>query len=115
MLKVYDYLGELMEWRMRRERFSGPRFTHFAGDIREMLEIQEHREFEDAIQRTIQTLQSLNIPFERNFKRVFRFNGEQMVADWKVSPLAMYLIIINCDPVHETVARAQLFFLMTQK
>ncbi len=115
MLKVYDYLGELMEWRARREQFSSPRLLHFASEIREMLAISELPEFEDALQRTFQTFRSLNIPLEKNFRRVFRFNGSQMVADWKISALASYLIIINCNPANETVARAQLFFLMTQK
>lgn len=115
MLKVYDYLGELMEWRSRKEQFSSPRLMHFASDIQEMLAITDALEFEEAVQRTFQTFESLNLPFEKNFKRVFRFNGSQLVPDWKISSLASYLIIINCKPSHETVARAQLFFLMTQK
>lgn len=115
MLKVYDYLGELMEWRSRREQFVRPQWSHFASEIKEMLEIDDLGEFEQALQRTFQSIQSLQLPLERNFKKVFRYNGQQLVQDWKVSPLASYLIIINCNPAHATVARAQLYFLMTQK
>ena len=41
---------------------------------------------------------------------MYCYDGESLVADWKVSSLAHYLITINCNPANEQVAKAQVYF-----
>lgn len=114
MLKLYDYLESIIEERNNRQRFFETRLNYFAGDIMEMMDIEDSEEIAGSINRAFQACGTLNIPFNKNFKRVYRFNGEYLIADWKISPLACYLIIINCNPCHNNVAKAQLYFVMNQ-
>lgn len=81
----------------------------------EEIEIEESEEIASSLERTFQACLVLNIPIEKNFKRIYRFNGQDLILDWKISLLASYLLIINCNPSHESVARAQLFFALNYK
>ena len=80
----------------------------------EMLDIEDAEEIVRSLNRTFHACGTLNISFNRNFKRVYRFDGERLIVDWKISPLACYLIIINCNPNHESVAKAQIYFAMNK-
>ena len=114
MLKLYDYLQDMMNEHNNRQWFFETRLNYFINDILEMLNIKDTEEISSSLNRAFQACAALNISFEKNFKRVYRFNGENLIADWKISPLGGYLIIINCSPSHETVAKAQLYFAMNQ-
>lgn len=114
MLKLYDYLEAMVEEQNYRQNFFETKLNYFAGDIMETLDIVDATEITSSLNRAFQACGSLNIPFDKNFKRVYRFNGEELIVDWKISTLACYLIIINCSPSHESVAKAQLFFAINQ-
>jgi len=114
MLKIYDYLEAVMEEQNNRQWYFENRLNLFASEIMETLEIEDSDEIALAINRAFRACGSLNIPFNRNFKKVYRFDGIQLMMDWKISPLACYLIIINCNPDNEQVAKAQLYFAMNQ-
>ncbi|HEY0031024.1 MAG TPA: hypothetical protein VGC65_09720 [Bacteroidia bacterium] len=114
MLKLYDYLEAMMEVRNNRQWYFETRLNYFASDVMETLEIKDPAEIAFSLERAFQACKTLNIPFSRNFKKVFRFDGEKLFADWKISALAGYLIIINCNPSYPPVANAQLFFAMNQ-
>jgi hypothetical protein len=114
MLKLYDYLEAIMEEHNNRQWFYETKLNFFAGDVMETLDVTDAEEIGSSLNRVFQACGTLNIPVGRNFKQVYRFNGEALIEDWKISPLACYLIIINCNPVHERVAKAQLYFAMNQ-
>lgn len=114
MLKIYDYLEAVMEEHNNRQWFFETRLNFFASEIMETLDIEDANEMATALGRALQVCGSLHIPVNNNFKKVFRFNGRHLLTDWKISSLACYLIIINCDPANEQVAKAQLFFAMNQ-
>lgn len=118
MLKLYDYFEAIMEsernkeWLFDSDSYRN-RLNYFASEVMKNLEIEDDDEIASSINRAFQACSSLNIPFKRNFKKVYRSDGESVFADWKISPLACYLIVINCNPGNEHVARAQLFFALT--
>lgn len=114
MLKLYDCLEAVMEEQKNRQWYFETKLTFFASDIMETLKIKDFQEMNSALTRVFHACETLNIPFNNNFMRVFRADDENIIADWKISPLACYLIIINCDPRYENVAKAQLFFAMNQ-
>jgi hypothetical protein len=114
MLKLFDYLEAIMEERNSRQWYYESRLDYFASEIMEMLEVKDPEDSVFSLSRAIQACQTLDIPVNNNFKKVYRFDGINLVADWKVSPLACYLLIVNCNPVNEQVAKAQLFFAMNQ-
>lgn len=114
MLKLYDYLEVMVEEQNRRQQVFETGLDFFASDIMGMLKIDDSTEISSSLKRTFEACSTLNFPFERNFKKVYRFDGENLFMDWKISSLACYLIIINCEPSHEYVAKAQLYFAMNQ-
>lgn len=114
MLKPYDYLDEILAGQAFSQRIQDLKLNRFASEIMELLEISDEQEIQSSLERAFQTIDSLNISFDSNFRKVFRYNGDSLVADWRVSPLAFYLIVINCSPGHKMVARAQLYFTMKQ-
>ena len=88
------------------------RLHYFVSEIMEMLDIDDAEEIEASLTRAIQTCGTLQLAFNLNFKRVYRCDGQHVKTDWKLSSLACYLIIINCNPCYERVAKAQLYFVM---
>lgn len=108
-LKRLDYLEEVMVG-----EFFSPLgdidLLYYASDIMEKLGCEKDEEIDDAIQRVVQVCQSLNIPLKRNFRRIYRYDGFKMSTDWKISPLACYLLMINGNPCNPNVAKAQIFF-----
>jgi hypothetical protein len=109
VLKRLDFLEEVMV----DELFSPlgeMDLLYYASDIMEKLGCEQEDEIDNAIQRVVQVCQSLNIPLKRNFKRIYRYDGNKMSTDWKLSSLASYLLMINGNPCNPNVAKAQLFF-----
>jgi hypothetical protein len=93
-------------------RVEDAQLNHLASEVLESLEVVDEAEIAESLNRTFLACRMLNIPVRQNFRRVFCFDGTQMIADWKMSSLACYLLVINCNPSHEAVARAQLFYVM---
>lgn len=112
MLKQPDHLETMMEERQNQQWFFEAHLPYFANEIMETLNIEDAAEIVLALKRTFEACYILHIPLNRNFKRVYRYDGQNLIADWKISALAHYLIIINCNPANEQVAEAQLYFAM---
>ncbi|MDZ4795700.1 MAG: hypothetical protein SGI83_15585 [Bacteroidota bacterium] len=103
-----------VEEKKKQHWFFDGRLTYFVSEIMDGLNIDSLDEIAIALNRAFQACEILQLPIYRNFKRVYRFDGENMIADWKISALACYLVIINCNPGNENVAKAQLYFAMNK-
>lgn len=114
MLKLYDYLETMMEEHNSRQWYYETKLNYFASEIIDMLEVDDASEIALSLSRAFQACDTLNIPFSKNFKRVYRYNDEGISSDWKISSLACYLLIINSNPNNESVAKAQIYFAMNQ-
>src|SRR5438445_13630132 len=101
MLTLYDYIEDILEARKREQWFYETRLNYFAREIMKSLEIENEEDVSLSINRAIQACSFLNISVEHNFKKMYRFNGEFLITDWKLSALACYLIIINSNPINE--------------
>ena len=110
MPKQYDYPESGIELHREYEWLFAPSLNYLASEVMEALDIEDVEEIKISLQRAFVACRNLHIPLHRNFKKVYRYDGENMIADWKISSLACYLIVINCSPVHEGVAKAQLYF-----
>ena len=111
MRKLHNHLQDSIE-EQQPQWFFEARLPYFANEIMERLNIEDAEEISLALKRTFEACRTLQIPLSRNFKKVYRFNGKELIDDWKVSALAHYLIVINCNPANEQVAKAQLYFAM---
>jgi len=92
-----------------REREPSIKYICYASELMENLDVPEE-ELDIAIERAFKACASLNISIKQNFKSVFRTCDDHLVTDWKLSPLACYLIVINADPANQRVARMQVHF-----
>lgn len=110
MLAQFDYLEKIIRERNNKERFIDSRLKHFASEVLEILETDAKEELSTALERTFRSLEALGISTEQNVRKIYRFNGEELLTDYRVSDLALYLIIINCNPSYSSVAKAQVHF-----
>lgn len=115
MLKLYDYLETITQQRNNHNWYFETKLNYFVSEIMQTLSIINYDEINTSIKRAFQICETLKIPVNQNFKKIYCFDGISLIDDWKISPLACYLIIINCNPIHESVAKAQVYFAMHQK
>lgn len=109
MLKLYDYFDTIRQ-SYKEDSFFKSDQLFFANDIFDLLDIKDETQQKSAITRAFQSCVSSSVPLNSNFRPVYRFGDNGLIADWQLSALACYLIIINCDPHYKQVAKAQLFF-----
>jgi hypothetical protein len=114
MPKQHEYPRSMIAVQNKPEWLFDAKLNYMASDIMEMLAIMDSDEIAASIERAIQVCNILRIPLRRNFHKVFSFDGKDLTCDWKISGLACYLIIINSDPKHEGVAKAQLWFALNR-
>ncbi len=108
MLTLYNQ--KIVEETYTNQWVVEPYLPYVASVIMETLNIRDDDEIALAFKRTFALCITLRIPINRNFKKIYCYNGETLIADWKVSSLAHYLITINCNPANEQVAKAQVYF-----
>ncbi|MBO9150912.1 hypothetical protein ACFOTA_01720 [Chitinophaga sp. GCM10012297] len=108
MLQSFDYLDEILERQHRTARDMEP--AYYASELLEALGYSL-QEAGGAMERAMQACAALHIPVELNFRRAYCCNNSEMEADWLLSGLAGYFLIVNCDPRHPAVARAQIHLL----
>jgi len=113
-LKIYDYLDIVMQEHQKQRWFKNFELNYFVSDIMSNLNIDNAQEIEISLKRTFNACNTLRISKRQNFKKIYRFDGKNLHIDWKISSLACYLIIINCNPTNEFVARAQLHFALNR-
>lgn len=105
MLKLYDYFDEVMASKAEHRE---QKLRYYASDIMDELGYERSDDVDSALKRTFMICQSLQISIPVNFRQVYRFDGEKILKDWKLSPLACYIMIMNGNPCNPNVARAQL-------
>ncbi|HSH68177.1 MAG TPA: hypothetical protein VLB84_20775 [Bacteroidia bacterium] len=115
MLTLYDYLDSILEENKHSRWLNGSRMNYLASEIMKSLEITDAMEIESALKRTFYACSVLQIPFDHNFEKIYCVEKKQVKDDWKISPFACYLLIINCNPKYRLVAKAQLYFAMERQ
>src|ERR1019366_1005651 len=110
MLKLYDPLEDNLTLFRRNKKVV--ELIHYASEVMESLGFSEKDELRTAINRTFEICLALHISIDENFRTIYRFNGNDLIPDWKLSALACYLITINANPANPNVAKSQLFFII---
>src|SRR5436853_7393617 len=107
MLKIYDYLDELLEDDYRRSMNPIP-LRHLASDVMDQLGYCNEGDLHNALMRAFEVCCSLHIPISENFKKVYRYKDNLVEIDWQISDLGCYLLLINGNSCNPNVAKAQL-------
>jgi len=82
----------------------------WASELAALLGYESLHSFRKAVERTMVTLTSLNIPIFENIIQEQRTADGKMANDYKLSRFACYLAAMNGDPKKPEVARAQAYF-----
>ena len=81
--------------------------TCYASDLLEQRGCENMGELGQAVKRATEVCHSMHLPLQENFKVVFRSVNGNVVQDWRLSPMAYLLMVLNADPHNEMVARTQ--------
>jgi hypothetical protein len=110
MLKIYDYLDEVLATQKISQTKHRQKLAYYASDIMERMgEDLTSNDFTDTLFRTFKVCSALDISINDNFKKIYRYNGEYLVTDWQISALACYLLMLNGNPQNPSVAKVQLY------
>ena len=109
MLKIYDYLDEVLSTQQIRQTQHRQRLMYYASEIMERMGETSATDFSETLFRTMKICSALDIPINDNFKKIYRYDGEKMITDWRLSSLASYLLLLNGNPMNPSVAKAQMF------
>jgi hypothetical protein len=109
MLKIYDYLDEVLATKQIRQIRRHQKLAYYASDIMERMGETSTDSMADTMLRTFKICSALDISINENFKKIYRYDGQRMVPDWQISPLGCYLLMLNGNPLNPAVAKVQLF------
>jgi hypothetical protein len=126
MLRPTDHFADLLDrpelenlnWNHAEQALipfeTNPPFRHYASELLEMLGFTEFEEILAPIERAMLACQTTGIPEDQHFKQIYRFNSLSMSlrCDYKLTPLAAYLVTVNANPANINVAKAQVYFFL---
>jgi len=81
--------------------------TFYASDLLNQQGCDSMSTLEQAVKRATEVCSSMHLPLRENFKVVFRSQNGKLVQDWRLSPMAYLLMVLNADSHNALVARAQ--------
>lgn len=99
-----DFLYSLRERKLR----------YYASELLQVLALPQLSLLEDAIKRAMSACRSQQLVLAEHFKPIYRCQETGVVKDWKLSPLAWCLVMLNADPAYPEVARMQLALISKQ-
>jgi hypothetical protein len=109
MVKIYDYLDEVLATQQIRQTRHRKKLEYYASEILVRMGETTNEDYENTLFRTFKICSALDISINENFKKVYRYDGEKMITDWQLSPLACYLLMLNGNPMNPSVAKIQLY------
>lgn len=108
MLIRIDVFQENPAFRAFLEGVQDQKLKYTASELQEMLGYVELKQLEDAVRRAMAVFRAQHLPIEEHFKAVYCNIEHDLQRDWRLSPLAYALVLLNADPAHPEVARLQL-------
>ncbi|MBV4358057.1 hypothetical protein [Pinibacter aurantiacus] len=111
MLKIYDYLDEVLHTEELIPEKS-PELSYSIHEVMDQLGYKEESSYSEPLERTLKACMALGIPIKENFRKVYCFANGKMELDLRLSAIACYLFMINCNPNNPLVAKAQLLFML---
>lgn len=89
------------------ENIKRNRCIYYASEILKDYEYEDEISINMAVRRARAICRTLNLPLAENFYSIYRPIGAATYVDWKLSPFAAYLTLLNGDPLSTTVAAFQ--------
>lgn len=108
MLIRIDVLQENAAFRAFLEGVQDQKLTYTASELQDMLGYRQLKQLDEAVRRAMAVCRAQHLPLEEHFKPVYCSMEHDLQRDWRLSPLAYALVLLNADPAHPEVARLQL-------
>ena len=86
--------------------------TFYASELRD-IGLGDDEDIRQAVERAVQICNASAISVRKNFKCVYRWDRERhtVTCDWRLSPMARKLVIMNGNASNPLVAKVQLTLL----
>jgi hypothetical protein len=97
----YKYLDDFLD------RLAESNLTYYASDLLEKHACHSTEELGQAVRRATEVCSCMHLPLQENIKVVFRSQGDQVMQDWLLSPMAYMLLMLNADSRNQLVAKLQ--------
>ena len=81
--------------------------NYYASDLMHLTGCESMDELGTALKRATEVCTCMHIPLRENFKVVFRPQNGELVQDWRLSPMAYMLMVLNADAHNNLVAHLQ--------
>ncbi|WP_299821956.1 hypothetical protein [uncultured Pontibacter sp.] len=81
--------------------------TYYASDLVHLTGCESIDALGAALRRATEVCNCMHIPLRENFKVVFRPQNGELVQDWRLSPMAYMLLVLNSDAHNDVVAHLQ--------
>jgi len=89
------------------ENIQREKCIYYASEILKDHDYENEISINIAVRRARAICRTLNIPINENFYSIYRSIGATTYVDWKLSPFAAYLTLLNGDPTSTSVASFQ--------
>lgn len=84
------------------------KLKYYASELSQAIAIESFEELKSAVNRAMNACRAQQLETDDHFKPIYRCEESQLINDWKLSPLAYCLVLINSNPSNPQVARLQL-------
>jgi hypothetical protein len=89
------------------EAFYHSKMTHYASELIEEFDFTEE-EFTDALNKASSVLKTLDIPVQHHIRKIYKIENGISYYDFKLSPLAYALTLLNGNTHNPAVAKLQI-------
>ncbi|HCQ29586.1 MAG TPA: hypothetical protein DIU39_04820 [Flavobacteriales bacterium] len=89
------------------DAFYHSKMTHYASELIEEFDFSEE-EFLQALNKASNTFKTLDIPVQNHIRKIYKIENGISYYDFKLSPLAYALILVNGDTHNPNVAKLQI-------
>ncbi len=108
MLKIFDYIDEILATEQIRQAVHRANLRYYASDLAQHLGEHDPHFRAEAVRRAMEVCHAAGMSLDKNFKRIYLYSDNVLESDWLLSSLACYLFLMNGNPANPLVAKAQL-------
>lgn len=69
---------------------------------------EPHRDFEQAVNRAIESCMRARLPVQEHFQGIFLDRQGEIIPSWRLSRTALKLVLLNAEPDHPLISRIQM-------
>lgn len=88
------------------EAYYHSKMTHYASEIIADYNLSD-TEFSEALERTYNVFNTLNLNTDHHIRKIYKTENHQIVYDFKLSPQAYALLLLNSSTHNPLIAKIQ--------